>query len=54
MDLIHKPLRRGNLAKLQAHLGINAEVLKAAGEVGIQLLTELSELVCYNGYIPKD
>ena len=34
--------------------GIIAEMLKAAGEVGIELLTELTEVVFRNGVIPTD
>ena len=34
--------------------GIIAEMLKAAGEVGIELLTELTEVVFCNGVIPTD
>ena len=40
------------MARLQA--GIIAEMLKAAGEVGIELLIELTQVVFCNGVIPTD
>ena len=54
MDLIHKALRKLKCGKVAGPSGIIAEVLKAAGEVGTELLIELNEVVCYNGDTPRD
>ena len=44
-DLIRKALRKMKCGKAAGPSGIIAEMLKAAGEVGIELLTELTEVV---------
>ena len=53
-DLIRKALRKMKCGKAAGTSGIIAEMLKAAGEVGIELLTELTEVVFCNGVIPMD
>ena len=53
-DLIRKALRKMKCGKAAGPSGIIAEMLKAAGEVGIELLTELTEMVFCNGVIPTD
>ena len=53
-DLIRKALRKMKCGKAAGPSGIIAEMLKAAGEVGIELLTELMEVVFCNGVIPTD
>ena len=53
-DLIRKALRKMKCGKAAGPSGIIAEMLKAAGEVGIELLTELTEVVFCNGVIPTD
>ena len=53
-DLIRKALRKRKLGKAAGPSSIIAEMLKASGEVGIELLTELTEVVFYNGVIPTD
>ena len=53
-DLISKALRKMKCGKAAGTLGIIADMLKAAGEVGIELLTELTEVVFCNGVIPRD
>ena len=53
-DLIRKALRKMKCSKAAGPSGIIAEMLKAAGEVGIELLKELSEVVFCNGVIPTD
>ena len=53
-DLIRKTLRKMKCGKAADPSGIIAEMLKAAGEVGIVLLTELTEVVFCNGVIPTD
>ena len=53
-DLIRKALRKMKCAKAAGPSGIIAEMLKAAGVVGIELLTELIEVVFCNGVIPTD
>ena len=53
-DLIRKALRKMKCGKAAGPSGIIAEMLKAANEVGIALLTELTEVVFCNGVIPKD
>ena len=53
-DLICKALRKMKCGKSAGPSGIIAEMLKAAGEVGIELLTELTEVVFCNGVIPTD
>ena len=40
--------------KAAGPLSVIAEMLKAAGDVGIELLTELTEVVFCNGVIPTD
>ena len=52
--LIRKALRKMKCGKAAGPSGIIAEMLKAAGEVGIELLTELTEVVFCNGVIPTD
>ena len=54
MDLIRKALGKMKCGKAEGPLGIIAEMLKAAGWVGIELLTELAEVVFCNGVIPRD
>ena len=44
-DLIRKALRKMKCDKAAGPSGIIAEMLKAACEVGIELLTELTEVV---------
>ena len=44
-DLIRKALRKMKCGKAAGSSGIIAQMLKAAGEVGIELLTELTEVV---------
>ena len=51
-DLIRKALKMMKCGKAAGPSGIIAEMLKAAGEVGIELLTELTEVVFCNGVIP--
>ena len=53
-DLIRKALRKMKCGKAAGPSGIIAEMLKAAGRVGIELLTELTEVVFCNGVIPMD
>ena len=53
-DLIRKALRKMKCGKAAGPSGIIAEMLKAIGEVGIELLTELTEVVFCNGVIPTD
>ena len=53
-DLIRKALRKMKCGKAAGPSGFIAEMLKAAGEVGIELLTELTEVVFCNGVIPTD
>ena len=53
-DLIRKALRKMKCGKAAGPSGIIVEMLKAAGEVGIELLTELTEVVFCNGVIPTD
>ena len=53
-DLIRKALRKMKCSKAAGPLGIIAKMLKASGEVGIELLTELTEVVSCNGVIPTD
>ena len=53
-DLIRKAFRKMKCGKAAGPSGIIAEMLKAAGEVGIDLLTELTEVVFCNGAIPTD
>ena len=53
-DLIRKVLRKMKCGKAAGPSGIIVEMLKAAGEVGIELLTELTEVVFCNGVIPTD
>ena len=53
-DHIRKALRKMKCGKAAGPLGIIAEMLKASGEVGIELLTELTEVVFCNGVIPTD
>ena len=53
-DLIRKALKKMKCGKAAGPSGIIAEMLKAAGEVGIELLTELTEVVFCNGVIPMD
>ena len=53
-DLIRKALRKMKCGKAAGPSGIIAEMLKATGEVGIELLTELTEVVFCNGVIPTD
>ena len=53
-DLIRKALRKMKCGKAAGPFGIIAEMLKASGEVGIELLTELNEVVFCNGVIPAD
>ena len=53
-DLIHKALRKMKCCKAAGPSGIIVEMLKAAGEVGIELLTELTEVFFCNGVIPTD
>ena len=53
-DLICKALRKMKCGKAAGPSGIIAEMLKAAGEVGIELLTELTEVVFCNSVIPTD
>ena len=47
-DLIRKALGKMKCIKAAGPSGINAEMLKAAGEVGIELLTELTEVIFCN------
>ena len=49
-DLIHKALRKMKCGKASGPSG----KLKADGEVGIELLTELTEVAFCNGVIPTD
>ena len=51
---IRKALRKMKCGKAAGPSGIIVEMLKAAGEVGIELLTELREVVFCNGVIPTD
>ena len=53
-EIIRKALRKMKCGKAAGPSGIIAEMLKAAGEVGIELLTELTEVVFCNGVIPTD
>ena len=53
-DLIRKALRKMECGRAAGPLGIIAEMLKAIGEVVIELLTELTEVVFRNGVIPTD
>ena len=53
-DLIRKALGKMKCGKAAGLSGINADMLKAAGEVGIKLLTELTEVVFCNDVIPRD
>ena len=53
-DLIRKALGKMKCGKAAGISGISAEMLKAAGEVGIQLLTELTEIVFCNDVIHRD
>ena len=53
-DLIRKALRNMKCGKAAGPWGIIAEMLKAACEVGIELLTELTKVVSCNGVIPTD
>ena len=53
-DLIRKTLRKMKCGKAAGPSGIIGEMLKAAGEVGIELLTEPTEVVFCNGVIPTD
>ena len=53
-DLIRKALRKMKYGKAAGPSGIIAEMLKAAGEVGIELLTELTGVVFCKGVIPTD
>ena len=53
-DLICKALKRMKCSKAAGPSGIIDEMLKVAGEVGIELLTELTEVVFCNGVIPTD
>ena len=53
-NLIGKALRKMKCGKAAGPSGIIGEMLKAAGEVGIELLTELTEVVFCNGVIPTD
>ena len=53
-DLIRKALRKMKCGKAAGSSGIIAEMLKAPGEVGIELLTELTDMVFCNGVIPTD
>ena len=50
-DLIRKALRKMKCGKAAGPSGIIAEMLKAAGDLGIELLTELTEVVFCNGVI---
>ena len=52
-DLILKALGKVKCVKAACTSGIIAEMLKAAGEVGKVLLTELVEVVFYNVVIPR-
>ena len=54
MDPIHKALRKMKCGEAAGPLGIIAGVLKAAGELGIELLTELTDVVFCNGEITRD
>ena len=53
-DFIRRALRKMKCGKAAGPSGIIAEMLKAAGEVGIEFLTELTEVVFCNGVIPSD
>ena len=53
-DLIRKALRKMKCGKGAGPSGIIAGMLKAAGEVGIELLTELTKVVSCNGVIRTD
>ena len=53
-DLVRKALIKMKCGKAAGPSGIIAMMLKAAGEVGIELLTELTEVVFCNGVIPTD
>ena len=53
-DLIHKVLGKMKCGKAAGLSDINVEMLKAACEVGIELLTELTEVVFCNDVIPRD
>ena len=53
-DLIRKALGKIKCGKAAGLSGINSEMLKAAGEVGIELLTELNEVVFCNDVIPRN
>ena len=52
--LIRKALRKMKCGKAAGPSGIIEEMLKAVGEVGIELLTELTEVVYSNDVIPMD
>ncbi|XP_053374665.1 uncharacterized protein LOC128547046 [Mercenaria mercenaria] len=54
MDIIRKALSKMKCGKAAGPSGIIAEMLKAAGEEGIDMLRKLAEVVFSSGVIPKD
>ncbi|XP_053405146.1 uncharacterized protein LOC128558896 [Mercenaria mercenaria] len=54
MDIIRKALSKMKCGKATGPSGIIAEMLKAAGEEGIDMLRKLEEVVFSSGVIPKD
>ena len=54
LDLIRKALGKMKCGKAAGPSGVVSEMLKAAGEEGIELLRQLAEVVFSNGVIPKD
>ena len=53
-DQIRKSLSKMKYGKAAGPSGIIAEMMKASGEEGIELMRELCEEVFSNGVIPKD
>ena len=54
VDRIRKALSKMKCGKAAGPSGIIAEMLKAAGEEGLEMLRQLAEVVFINGEIPKD
>ncbi|RUS90803.1 hypothetical protein EGW08_001422 [Elysia chlorotica] len=54
VDHIRKALSKMKCGKAAGPSGIIAEMLKAAGEEGLEMLRQLAEVVFINGEIPKD
>ena len=52
--LIRKALSKMKMGKAAGPSGIIAEMLKAAGEEGVELVRQLVEAVFRSGEIPKD